>query len=270
MVRPAQQAGDHSREFSSSRISSAFHAGARIDVITEHTLPFRSDTDEERRVNALAGRLLLPKVHLKSMIDTPLIDPSILKRIARTAGVSPTMAACRIAASAQDLGLKNAAVLGFEGETLRWVWSKSLDVTAQKAARLLTAARQAAPRAFRSKRPENVLTASLLGSPRFPAVFVQLLPAELATRPTPSERIRDLADALFSDDASFRHVINGCISAFKTRHAGQMNLPQAVDEFIVGYAPRLNEEQNKRLKSMKGLAFLEAKLSQWFVRPDPK
>ena len=82
----------------------------------------------------------------------------------RLANVSETMAACRVATLAGDLGLVNGAVAAFDDKNvLMWTWAPVLRVPERTALGLLKHADQAAPNPYRYKQNDNnVVVASVL------------------------------------------------------------------------------------------------------------
>ena len=110
----------------------------------------RSDDVEERRVNEVAAELLIPQEIVKTVVSELPIVAAVLKRLAKQSHVSELAAALRIANLAPDLGLENASVVFFEGDTVNWQWSRTLRrMPDDTAISLRDAAREAAPNAFR-------------------------------------------------------------------------------------------------------------------------
>lgn len=235
------------------------------DVLVSGHEPLAENRAEERKVNRLTGELLLPLSHLQQLITPPLVNPTTLRQVARRAAVSELMAACRIARLCEQLGLNNAAVLGFSGERLAWKWSTTLKVPDSLAVALLAGARGSRPGVFRhTQEGGDVVTASVVGSPGYPAVFAQLVPAEVAKGKSRGEQLAELADELFGADPSFRGSVNGCISAFKSRHAGSMSLAEALAAFCGAYSDRWTGAAAKRIWAARGRRYLSLRLSEWF------
>lgn len=141
-----------------------------------------SDSAEERRVNGLASALLIPTEVVKAYVPRPPVVAGALKRLARKANVSELAAAIRVCNLASEIGLVNASVVLFDGDQMRWQWSRALTLPNETAAYLLTEARRVAPNAFRDQRSQgHVIVASTIENPYFGSatLFVQLLPSEV-------------------------------------------------------------------------------------------
>jgi len=239
--------------------------GIEPQVVTSSTQPFKSDAGEETRVNELTGQLLLPETCLKSLITQIPVDGDALRKVARRGKVSEIMAACRIAKRATSLGLENAAVVAFEGETAKWCWSRTLEVPKPFASFLLKQAAGFRRGLYRHQQEDGqVITASILGDPASPVLFVQLLPDSIASQKTDGEAIREAADWLFGKDHHFRCSVNGCISSFKTKHAQTMSLEEAVNAFIDKHSSRWGRPHRQKLESLRGRHYLSLRLAEWF------
>ena len=139
---------------------------------------FSLNTPEEKAASNLAAELLLPHFPVAKHAKAPPVDARTLQKIAKAAGVSVVMAACRVASLAPQLGLVNAAVLGFSNGVLKWTWSKTLRVPPEAATNLLRKTREAAPCPFRGSQSDgSILVASRLESPTFMVIFISTAPA---------------------------------------------------------------------------------------------
>ncbi len=239
--------------------------GTDPEIVSQSILPFQSVKKEERAADALASELLIPLVHLKSLVSEVPVDAKTIKDLAKKADVSHMVAAGRIVTEATTLGLINAAMAVFRNNEFQWHWSTTLTNVKAAAIDLLELAREALPAVYRSK-PDSkgqVQTASLVGSPEYPVIVMQLLPSQKAASPTHHEKTRKLDEALFGDDHSFRQSFNGCLSSFK-REAEQLELDDAVGAFNDHY-DTWEKDRLRRLHSAAGQAYLRHRLSAWAV-----
>lgn len=220
--------------------------------------------EEEREVNALAGDLLLPLSHVRRLCPSPPLDARCVERIAERARVSLVAAGCRVAHLARDLNLENAAVIGFDGGTLRWTFSRSLALPDGLAERLLPLARQVHPAPYRMEQPRaEVILASLLETPLSVSLFVQRLPTHVGSQLTEHERIRQLEQDLFGGDPSFRHTLNGCIGAFnRPEYLDGRTLDVALEEFNRRYRSRHTGERGLRFEGQSCQEYLRLRLAQ--------
>ena len=72
-----------------------------------------SNSAEERRVNSLAGNLLLPSEVVISTLQTPPIVAAALTALAKKGNVSELATAVRVCNIADRVGLQNASVISF-------------------------------------------------------------------------------------------------------------------------------------------------------------
>jgi len=237
--------------------------GTDPEIISQSILPFQSVKKEERAADALASELLIPHVHLKSLVDEVPVDAKTVKDLSKRANVSHMVAAGRIVTEAVALGLVNAAMAVFKNDKFQWHWSTTLTNVKFAAIEMLEPARNALPAVYRSKADGKgqVQTATLVGSPEYPVLLMQLLPSQKASSATHHEKTRDLEEALFGDDLSFRQSFNGCLSSFK-RKAEHLDLDEAVDAFNDHYNGWA-KERLKRLHSSVGQEYLRHRLSAW-------
>jgi hypothetical protein len=188
------------------------HELAHLILGTKPDIVLDAFSQDERVVDSLAAELVLPASQLKALIGGTLpVDAKCLQRLAKAAHVSETMAACRIAALADELGLVNAAVTAFDDQDkLLWTWTPTLRVPEAAALKLLKHANEAAPSPYRHQQNDgNVVVASLLDAGSIRVLFMQLLPPALANQKSVGERIRELDQALFSGSNSLRGKVSG-------------------------------------------------------------
>ena len=223
-----------------------------------------SSRPEEKKANELAAEMLLPRGHLLRLVHRLPIDTTRIRRIAKRARVSPIMAAYRLTNLVEDLNMPNAAVVFFGDNRKPSVWSKTLRIASDAAMQLSEKAR-ANPRALyrEPQAPGETITAAALRSQNGTALFVQLLPANVAARKTWDEKLKELADRLFADDASFRQSFSGTISQF-TQHVTGLVLRNAVAQFNERYADRWSGAAGKRFRSPQGQEYLRMRLADWF------
>ena len=210
--------------------------GTEGDVLPPGAGAFCADTKEERQANRLAAEFLLPAGELKQLITGLPVDTAALKRIARKANVSPLMTACRVAALAKQIGLVNGAVVGFQGSEYRWKWSTTLGFSKDEALRFWTQAKHVAPQLYRETQEDgDVACASYLPGKDYSALFVQLLPRDVAVEPTTAEQLQDLEAWLFAEGPTFRRSLTGKFGWFSDQKARGMSPEEATRAFLAHY-----------------------------------
>ena len=229
----------------------------------------QSNDREERRVNDVAAELLIPQDVVRAVVsELPIVAP-VLKRLAKQSRVSELAAALRIANLAPDLGLEDACVVFFEGDTVSWQWSRTLTMPDETAISLRDEARDAAPNAFRYVREDksDVIVASLIENPFFGSatLFVQLLPAEYGERKARDERRGELEQYLFDGQGTFQRQLQGCFGAFKP-HTEGMSAAEAEAAFWERYGERFSGIPGRRLASPKGREYVRLRLEEWCGR----
>ena len=222
-----------------------------------------SDSDEERHVNELASALLIPKdIAKKFLPDLPVVAGTLTK-LAKKANVSQLMAAIRVCNLATEIGLKNASVVLFDDDQVRWQWSKTLTMPNETAAGLLSDARKAAPLAFRRERPQgDVIVASTIENPTFGSatLFVQLLPKELGLNLSHHEKRKKLEQTLFSLDVKLQQRMSGYMGALKNRIEGKTQKEVEAD-FWNRYRETLKKTA---MNSKAGQEYVRLRISEWF------
>jgi len=119
------------------------------------------------------------------------------------ANVSELAAAIRVCNLAEEIGLLNASVVLFDGDSVKWQWSRKLRMPEDTAQQLLKATRSVSPEAFRHQREAgDVIVASIIDNPFFGSatLFVQLLPGDLGMQASYHETRKHLEDYLFSGE----------------------------------------------------------------------
>ena len=222
-----------------------------------------SNSSEERSVNELASELLMPTTVVRSLLPEMPVVAGTLQKLAKRANVSDLAAAIRVCNLATEIGLINASVVLFDGEYVKWQWSRTLRMPEQTARNLLAAAREVSQAAFRHQREDgNVIVASIIENPYFGSatLFVQLLPAELGMSLSQHERRKQLEAILFLDDVKLQQKVSGLFGAHKPRVSG-VALAQAIADFW-------NRNQTKlagtTLGSQNGREYVELRISEWY------
>jgi Zn-dependent peptidase ImmA (M78 family) len=237
--------------------------GTKPDIARE---PFRSDNDEERNADRLASEFLIPTGELHRFLHGKLpVDAKTLERLAKAAKVSPVMAACRVVASAVELGLKNAAVVFYSDEAEQWRLSQGLKFDERAARNLLSQAVAAKPNLVRENNHDgNVVVGSIIDAQVYQVLLIQLLPPETANQPTREERLRILSADVFGDDHSFRQSVAAALGFVKKNCAGQ-TLDEAVSFFNNRYfVGKYSPAKEDKLRSAAGREYIELYLEKWF------
>ena len=222
-----------------------------------------SDTEDEKRVNALAAELLLPREIVESTVTEVPVVADVLKRLANKAEVSTVTAALRVANLATDLGLKNASVVHFDGSGVKWQWSSTISMPDSTARDLLRAARKSAPNAFRGDLGDGTFAvASTIENNFFDTatLFVQVLPEEIANNVTSDERRKELEAILFVDNKKLFRSMTGYIGALKNRINGKTQIEVEFD-FWERYTDKLS---STTMDSAEGREYVALRIGQWY------
>jgi Zn-dependent peptidase ImmA (M78 family) len=222
-----------------------------------------SNSAEERQVNDFAAEILIPADVVKaSLPDLPVIAPA-LRKLAKKANVSELAAAIRVCNLANEIGMMNASVVLFDGDRVRWQWSKTLKMHNQTAIGLLAKSRKAVPQAFRHLRPQgDVIVASTIENPYFGSatLFVQLLPSEVAMNLSPHEKRKQLEQIIFANDVKLQQRMSGLMGAHKQRVAG-MTKEEAEAQFWERHRVSLHKT---RINSKEGREYVRLRISEWY------
>lgn len=222
-----------------------------------------SDSAEERRVNELASALLIPQDVVRAALPDVPVVAAALKKLAKKANVSELAVAIRVCNLVSEIGLLNASVVLFDGDEVRWQWSKTLTMPNAAAVKLLSEARKAAPNAFRYQRPQDdVIVASVIENPYFGSatLFVQLLPAEVGMTLSHHERRKQLEQHLFADEIKLMRSMSGMMGALKNRIA-DMTPEQAEADFWKRYREQLSQTP---MISKEGREYVRLRIREWF------
>ncbi len=224
-----------------------------------------SNSAEERRVNDLASELLMPTSLVQSLLPEATVVAGDLKKLAKRADVSDLAAAIRVCNLATEIGLISASVVLFEGDRVKWQWSRTLQMPEQTSHNLLAAAREASPAAFRHHREDgNVIVASIIENPYFGSatLFVQLLPAELGISLSNHERRKSLEEVLFLNDVKLQQRVSGLFGAHKPRiSVAQLSLDAAIADFWQRNTVKLT---GTSLDSQSGREYVALRIGEWF------
>jgi Zn-dependent peptidase ImmA (M78 family) len=232
------------------------------DVLPAGAGAFCADTKEERQANSLAAEFLLPLAELRRLVTGLPVDIIALGRIAKKANVSSLMAACRVAGLAKRLGLINGAVVGFQGNKYRWKWSSTLNFSKDEALQVWREAKDAAPQLYRKKQADgNVVCVSYLPGVGFSAIFVQLLPRDVATEPTIGEQLQDLEAWLFGDDPKFRPSLAGSFGWFSDQKARGMSPEEAAGAFLTHYHDKWRAQRARKMSDPRAFEWLRLKFT---------
>lgn len=225
----------------------------------------KSSSDEEKRVDDFASKLLLPKKVIRSCLSELPVVAGALQKLAKKANVSVLATAIRVASIAEDIGLKNAAVVYFDShDKVAWQWSKTLQMPNETAELLLEESRKIAPLAFREHRKKkgDVIVSSLIENPYFGSatLFVQLLSENDGLRQSSIERRKELEGFLYADGSGYRPNLEGCFGAFKGG-IGERTLDEAVAVFEERYREKFKDTS---LASKQGREYIRLRITEWF------
>lgn len=224
-----------------------------------------SNSAEERCVNDLASQLLMPACVVQSVLAEVTVVAGDLKKLAKRANVSNLAAAIRVCNLATEIGLISASVVLFEGDRVKWQWSRTLHMQEQTARKLLAAAREASPTAFRHHRDDGkVIVASIIENSYFGSatLFAQLLPAEPGMSLSNHERRKSLEEVLFLHDVKLQHRVSGLLGAHKPRiSTDQLSLDAAIADFWERNRVKLS---GTRLDSENGREYVAFRIAEWF------
>lgn len=228
--------------------------------------PFQSDRVEEREADKLASEFLIPDEQLKGHLRDHLpIDAKTLQRLARAAKVSPVMVACRVVSAADELSLKNAAVVFFIDGREQWRYSHGLQFDEDEAGSLLRAALDCQPNLVREKNHDgNIIVGSIIDAQVYHVLLIQLLSEDEATQETYEERMRSLATEVFGTDHSFRQSVAASLGTIKNKCAGQ-SLDDAFNYFVQHYlGVKYAGSRGRSLQSSPGREYVRLYLQRWF------
>ncbi|MBT3201244.1 MAG: ImmA/IrrE family metallo-endopeptidase [Phycisphaerales bacterium] len=235
--------------------------GTKNDVLPAGAGAFCADTIEEKQANSLAAKFLLPKAELQRFATSLPVDIVDLEKIAKKANVSSLMAARRVAELAHDIGLINGAIVLFQKNQYRWQWSPTLEFPSKDAVlQIWQQAKEASPQLYREKQDDrSVICASYLPGGDFTAMFVQLLPQNVAAKPTTGEQLRDLEAWLFGDDLKFQRSLAGRFGYFSDRKACGMSPEDAAEAFLEHYHKTWPSQWASKIADPRALEWLRLK-----------
>ena len=232
------------------------------DVLPAGAGAFCADTKEERQANSLAAEFLLPLAELSRLVQDLPVEIIALRRIARKANVSPLMAACRVAGLAKRLGLLNGAVVGFQKNEYKWKWSTTLKFSKDEAFQVWEQAKKAAPQLYRKIQTDgNVVCASYIPGGGFSALFVQLLPGDVAAEPTIGEQLRDVEAWLFGNDPKLQKCLAGRFGWFSDRKGRGMSPEEAAKAFLEHYSDHWPNQRAPKMSDPRAFEWLRLKFT---------
>lgn len=227
------------------------------------------NSEEEKMVNQLAGKLLLPENKIKSFIPEIPITAAVLKKIANKARVSELVVARRLSSIATSLGLKDALVAFYKNDFFEYQKSETLWLNPNLAQFLLEKCLIANPNPARIPREDenDVVVASLLKNPfsETTTIFLQLVHREDGLERLSEESARELDYFIFQNDPNFKSSLQGCFSVIKSKIGG-LSLEEAVELFNKIYlsdSERWGEDIRQRLLSETGQNYIRLRLQAW-------
>lgn len=222
-----------------------------------------SDSDEEKRVNALASELLLPQEIVEQTIREIPVVAADLKKLAKLAQVSELSTALRVADLATALRLNEASVVHFDGAGVKWQYSRSNKISADHAHILLQETRKADHGVYRVDQGNGTIAvASTIENSFFDSttLFVQVLSGDTGNIITSYERRKDLESLLLADHPKLAAAMTGYIGALKNRIVGKS--PSEVEQdFWTRYRDTLADTP---LNSEAGREYVRIRIQQWY------
>ena len=223
----------------------------------------------EREVNKLAAKILLPASRIRDEIREVPITAAVIEKLAKRARVSDSAVALRLADEAPSFGLTNAAVVFYSNDRMVWQFSEKLWLSDDGPDEVLAECKKAFPMAARIPQGNNeVVVASFVDNPKLDTktVFLQLVPDHEGLKQLRVERLKELEKELFAGDGTFRSSVNGRFGHFRPA-AMKLQLEEAVEQFTTRLRTNppnlLNPRQLKALLSPKGSEYIRLKLQQW-------
>ncbi len=236
--------------------------GTKPDIAGEE---FSSADENELAADRLASELLLPTTLIRKFVsaDEP-VDFRSIRRLAESANVSPVAVAYRVANAFELLGLPNAGVARFPNGGKPTLFSRGFRLELEDAQRILEQARTSHPDVCRVPLSRGVtVSATLMQTPGYELLFVQLLPADVAAQPTRDERLRELAGLLFGSDLSFRQSVAARLGGFRAKSPAN-SLADATTEFLRPVELLPAGSRDRTLLTPTGREYVRLFLSKWF------
>lgn len=237
-------------------------------VADEVVSPFGNKNKEERIIDKFAAELLLPEtVVLKAIKEIP-VTAKVLQGFAKTAKVSQSTVALRVASLASQLGLNNASVALYVDDKIKWQWSKTLQMTGDTPAEILIECTKSAPNPARILYQQNeVIVASFVENLTFNTkiLFLQLMNSLDGFKQLREETVRELEAFIFDNNREFRMSLQGCFGAIKSK-VQELSLDEAIQLFNKTHlksSERWGKAAWKRLSSEKGQEYIRLRLQLW-------
>jgi len=235
--------------------------GTRPGIARE---PFRSETAEERAADQLAGELLIPESKARACLGAVLpVDARTLQRLAIAAAVSPIMAACRVVNLTTILGLRNAAVVFFDSNgQYQWRHSSGLSFTDDEAVALHSDAVRSNEALRAPNEDGNTVVYSAINILHYSALFMQLLPPDVANGQTMEERKVALREIVFQGDVSFQQSVAACVGYIRKKFS-HLTVTEALVEFDNRYLEcKWTAAERSCLREDTGREFLKFELAK--------
>ena len=231
-----------------------------------------SNSEEERRVNGIAGQILLPLEVARRVIRELPISPMTLKKLAKDARASEIFVARRLAGLAPDLGLLAAATIHYENNKYRWQVGTKPYMPNKIAEELLANCQNSKSQIKQivGESEDEFIFADLIENPYFSlqTVFLQRVRgADCATESLEMTR-KKLEDQLFENHESLRPSLQGSISGIKNK-AASLTLDEAVELFIerhLSEPTRWDDDFCQILLSPDGQSYLRLRFQPWVLK----
>lgn len=229
---------------------------------------FNGNSAEEKQVNLLAARMLLPTTIARREVPEVPISLTVVKRLAKNANVSEPFVARRLTSLWSEFKLLGAAVVYFENGKYKWSYSEKVSLSARSAESLLAQCQSESTKTKKIVRENrgDVVFAGILPNPHLSSqtLFVQKIQQDACPETSREETLRALEAFLFENMESMRHSLQGCLGAMKNK---VLNL--TIDEAMIIFNERYlendrwNAEFYGRVSSEKGQEYLRLRLQVW-------
>ena len=230
-----------------------------------------NNSEEERRVNGIAGQILLPlKVARRAIRELP-ISPTTLKKLAKDARASEIFVARRLAGLASELGLLAAATIHYGNNKYRWQVGTKPYMPGKIAEELLSDCQNSESqiKQIAGEAEDEFIFADLIENPYFSLQTVFLQRVRAADCVTESVEItrKRLEDQLLENHESLRPSLQGSISGIKNK-AASLTLDEAVELFNerhLNEPARWDDDFCQILLSSDGQNYLRLRFRPWVL-----
>ncbi len=225
--------------------------GSKTRVYGPHTSPYSRN---ETQAFEIGGKLLLPPDRIPDLILELPISYHSLKYLADSAGISKTMAAIQFVKISSNIGLKSAAIVGFnKSGNPNWVPVKAFTGVKELA--------QSLRRKMGGNKKYIVRIDNYIGFfvDDFHIKFMVIQETHASSGLTMSEVIKNFEDAELSDSA-IRNVFQGRMSPFKIKlQQNEMTASNAVVQFLEKHENKWPSNFEDSLCSRKGRKYLKTR-----------